>query len=127
MDQIKPEKAIEPEIVENDLKTRKIVPGLRELAVVGGPGRPPGKLNKFSEQKNEFFRACKDGRLFKWVQEVLDGKSDERKMEILRVWASLQPREVRSEFDRMPVVINVIRADGSVHMVGGEQNQPPLS
>jgi hypothetical protein len=34
-----------PEVTGKDIKTPKIVPGLRDLAVTGGPGRPKGCKN----------------------------------------------------------------------------------
>ncbi len=80
----------------------------------GGPGRKKGIPSRFTLQRQEFFKACRDGKLFLWVQSILDGKDDRKKLEILKVWASLQPREVRAELEGMtgPSVI-IIRADGA--------------
>lgn len=101
------------EAVQSDLKTSQRHKLPAHYLENGGPGRPKGLANKFTLQKNEFFKACRNGKLFDWVQQKLESHDEKSKLEILRVWASLQPREVRSEFDRMPVNIVIVRADGT--------------
>jgi hypothetical protein len=101
-----------PIVIEKE-KVTKSNP-LGQWLVNGGPGRKKGVSNRFHLQKQEFFKACKDGKLFAWVQQVLDGKDDRKKLEILRVWASLQPKEVRAEFDTgNKVNIIIVRSDGT--------------
>ena len=96
----------------------------------GGPGRKKGVPNRFHLQKQEFFKACKDGKLFVWVQQVLDGKDDRKKLEILKVWASLQPKEVRAEFEGCGVTLNLFppgekpeKADRVIDVDSGGANQ----
>jgi len=119
-------------MIDLDKKTKS---NLGQWLETGGK-RPKGSLNKFTLQKQEFFKACRDGKLFLWVQSILDGKDDRKKLEILKVWASLQPREVRAELEGMtgPSVI-IIRADGAydskkpvaevIDVKGGENVQHP--
>lgn len=123
MEEITP---IEP-VMNGDIKTPRIVPGLRDLAITGGPGRPKGMVNKFTALKHDLLdtwkRYGKD--FFVWI--FKNGTKADKKWAAERI-ISILPREAVLDIDVTsgPKVVIVVkeREPDKIETIDVNQEQP---
>lgn len=92
------QKALIPEVVNLDLKTKKKHMPLGQYLVTGGPGRPKGMRNKFTQVKADILSTWKSEKGKEKFKALLNGSSSDYK-KALDVIVAIMPKESVIDMD----------------------------
>ena len=98
---------------ENPRKTKRNgerdrTANLGVYAVKGGAGRPLGMPNRWTRLKRELADAFEDAKGVQVFRDFLESKKPRERMEVLKIVASLMPREDRLQHEIAQVVLNKV-------------------